>query len=210
MTLESYLQEASSLIQKTITTDLSSNVLEAVNLITATVAARRPLLICGNGGSAADACHIAGELVGRFLLERPAMNVLALPANQSVLTAWSNDYDYSTVFARQVEAHGGPGAVVWGISTSGNSHNVVAAFERAHQLDMKTIAMTGQGGGRLAALSDILLAVPSRSTPRIQEMHMLIYHYICGEVEANLYPTQYTELRDDQLGFSGTANRAGE
>lgn len=149
----------------------------------------KPLLVCGNGGSAADAMHITTELVGRFLLERHALNVICLSSNPSVLTAWANDYSFETVFSRQVEAYGSPGAVLLGISTSGNSKNVIAAFEQARALGMKTIALTGEGGGCLAALSDYLFAVPSRSTPLIQQAHLCLYHYLCLRIEAELAGT---------------------
>lgn len=159
---------------------------QAVAVLVGALRNRKPVLVCGNGGSASDAMHIAGELVGRFLKERPAQNVIALAANPSVLTAWSNDYSYETVFSRQVEAHGCAGGVIWGISTSGNSSNVVRALEAGRGLGMATIGLTGQGGGRMAALSDVLIDVPSGCTPRIQEMHVLLYHYICERVEEQL------------------------
>lgn len=157
---------------------------DAIARIIAAFKAGRPLLVCGNGGSAADAQHITGELVGRFLKERRGLKAICLSADSSVLTAWANDYAYETVFARQVEAYGEPGGVVLGLSTSGNSRNVVAAFEAARAGGMETIALTGEGGGRLAALSDTLLAVPSRSTPLIQQVHVCLYHYLCERVEA--------------------------
>jgi D-sedoheptulose 7-phosphate isomerase len=159
---------------------------EALETITAALRSGKPLLICGNGGSAADAMHITGELVGRFLLERRALNAICLASNPSVLTAWANDYSFETVFSRQVEAYGSPGAILLGISTSGNSKNVIAAFEQARALDMKTIALTGEGGGRLGAISDYLFAVPSRSTPLIQQAHLCLYHYLCQSIEAEL------------------------
>jgi len=146
----------------------------------------RPVLVCGNGGSAADALHIAGELVATFVQQRQALNVICLNANVSVLTAWANDADYDSVFARQVQAHGQPGGICWGISTSGNSGNVVQALEAAQNLEMKTIALTGQGGGKLAMVADLLIDVPSLSTPRIQELHLPIYHYLCEQVEARI------------------------
>lgn len=161
---------------------------EATDLLVNTLGAGKPLLVCGNGGSAADAMHIAGELVGKFLIERPAMKVICLTCNPSVLTAWSNDVSYDSVFSRQVEAYGESGGVLLGLSTSGNSENVVQAFASARALGMSTIAMTGQGGGRLAPLSDICLAVPSSSTPMIQQAHICLYHYICEQVEARLAP----------------------
>lgn len=145
-----------------------------------------PLLVCGNGGSAADAMHITGELVGRFLKERPALRCICLSDNAAVLTAWSNDYSYDTVFARQVQAYGASGGVLWGLSTSGNSANVVKAAEAARAMGMQVIACTGEGGGRLRPLADILLNAPSSHTPRIQEMHVCLYHYICEKVEAAL------------------------
>lgn len=158
----------------------------ALETITGALRSGKPLLVCGNGGSAADAMHITGELVGRFLLERQALNVICLSSNPSVLTAWANDYSFETVFARQVEAYGSPGAVLLGISTSGNSKNVIAAFEQARARDMKTIALTGEGGGRLGPISDYLFAVPSRSTPLIQQAHLCLYHYLCQSIEAEL------------------------
>jgi D-sedoheptulose 7-phosphate isomerase len=147
---------------------------------------RLPVLICGNGGSAADALHITGELVGCFYRERKAMNVICLNSNVTVMTAWANDYEYETNFARQVEAHGMEGGICWGISTSGNSESVVQALSQARNMNMKTIGLTGSGGGKLALLADHLIDVPSRSTPRIQELHMQIYHFICEQVEIRI------------------------
>jgi D-sedoheptulose 7-phosphate isomerase len=140
--------------------------------------------VCGNGGSASDAMHIAGELVGRFLKERKAIDCICLSSNTAVLTAWANDYAYDTVFARQVEAHGRNGGVLLGISTSGNSPNVVRAFEAARALGVRTVALTGRGGGKLAPLSDVLIDVPSRHTPIVQQLHVCIYHYVCEQIEA--------------------------
>ncbi|SRR5579883_219862 len=154
--------------------------------IVAALRSGKPLLVCGNGGSASDAMHITGELVGRFLLERRPYNVICLCANPSVLTACANDSGFDTVFSRQVQAHGVPGGVVMGISTSGNSQNVVSAFEQARALNMKTVALTGKGGGRLGTLSDFLFAVPSSSTPLIQQAHLCLYHYLCQAIEEDL------------------------
>lgn len=159
---------------------------QAVEMICAALASGRPVLVCGNGGSAADAQHIVGELVGKFLLERRALNAHCLSANTSVLTAWGNDVSFDSVFARQVEAHGVAGGVLWAISTSGRSKNVVLAARAARDCGMKIVAMTGAGGGDLASLSDVLLEAPTRSTPRIQEFHVLYYHHLCQEVEARL------------------------
>jgi len=132
--------------------------------------------------------HIAGELVGRFLKERRALKAIALSADTAILTAWGNDYGYEDVFARQVNAYGEPGAVLLAISTSGRSKNVVAAAHAAKAQAMTVIGLTGRGGGHLGPVVDILLDVPSTSTPLIQQAHMCIYHYLCGEVEARLEP----------------------
>ncbi len=157
--------------------------------IIATVGALKnnhPLLVCGNGGSAADSMHIAGELVGRFAKERKAYKCIALSADPIILTALGNDYGFDMVFARQVEALGEKGGVLIGLSTSGNSKNVVKAFEKAKELGMITIGLTGEGGGTMAGLSDIVFDVPSKSTPEIQQVHMHLYHYFCLEVENRL------------------------
>ncbi len=143
----------------------------------------RFIFVFGNGGSAADAQHIACELVGRFLKERRALKAEALSTNTSVLTAVANDYDQEMVFARQLEANACPGDVAIGLSTSGNSPNVVAALARASRMGLKTIAITGRGGGKCAQAVDILLDVPSELTPRVQESTTIIYHVICELVE---------------------------
>jgi D-sedoheptulose 7-phosphate isomerase len=166
--------------------DLSGAIERTIGIIVAALAEGKPMLVCGNGGSAADAQHIAGELVGRFLRERKAYNVIALGTDTSVVTAWSNDYSFESLFARQVEAHGSKGAVLLVISTSGNSKNVLAAAEVARQQGMTVIALTGEGGGKLAPLADVLLDVPSRFTPVIQQGHLCLYHYLCGAIEERL------------------------
>ena len=155
----------------------------ALEAITGALRAGKPVLVCGNGGSAADVMHITGEMVGRFLTDRKALNVICLSSNTAVLTAWANDQTFATVFSRQVEAYGQPGAVLIGLSTSGNSPNVVAAFEKARSMNMRTIALTGEGGGNLSGLSDYLFAVPSRCTPLIQQAHVCLYHYLCQMIE---------------------------
>jgi len=183
MSLSSYLNETIALIEKTSQRIDDDAMIAVVEVVVRALAAGKPLLVCGNGGSAADAMHITGELVGRFLIERRALKAICLADNPSVLTAWSNDFSYETVFARQVEAYGEPGAVLLGISTSGNSANVVAAFQKAREMGLITVALTGEGGGRLGAVSDHLLAVPSRSTPLIQQLHICLYHYLCMAIE---------------------------
>ncbi|AWB08058.1 phosphoheptose isomerase (plasmid) [Azospirillum humicireducens] len=184
--LHGCLTAAIDVLQRTMESLDPARMEAAVAAVTAALGANKALLVCGNGGSASDAQHITGELVGRFLKERRGLKAICLSSNPAVLTAWSNDYSYDTVFSRQTEAYGEPGGVILGISTSGNSRNVIAAFEVAKSLGMTTIAMTGEGGGKMAALSDILLDVPSRSTPLIQQVHICLYHYLCEQVEARL------------------------
>ncbi len=148
-----------------------------------TLATGGKILWCGNGGSAGDSQHLAAEIVGRFRRERKGLASIALTTDTSILTAVANDYGYDAVFARQVEALGQPGDLIVGISTSGNSRNVVAALETARKLNMKTVGFTGEGGGRMATLSDHLFAVPSRDTARIQEAHILVGHMLCDWIE---------------------------
>ena len=145
------------------------------------------VFLAGNGGSAADAQHLAAELVNQFYFKRPALAAMALTTDTSVLTAISNDNSYEAVFARQLEAHGAAGDVFIGISTSGNSANVVRAMETCHRQGLYAVGLTGKNGGKVAAGSDVCLQVPSVSTPRIQEAHILIGHIICGLVEEQLF-----------------------
>jgi D-sedoheptulose 7-phosphate isomerase len=160
----------------------------AAKLLASAFQTGHKVLVFGNGGSSADAQHICGELVGRFLKERRALPAIALTANQAVLTAWANDYAYDEIFARQIQAHGNANDVAWAISTSGNSANVLAGLQAARDRGLHTIALTGQGGGKAAELADILLAVPLQETPRIQEVHLITYHAICAAVEQMLFP----------------------
>ena len=166
--------------------EIEAKIKAACKLIVSSLSANKPLLVCGNGGSAADAQHISAELVGRFLLERRALNVICLSSNTSIITAWGNDYDYDSIFARQVEAHGYNCGVLLCLSTSGNSINVIKALRAAKHLGMDTIGMTGQGGGNMSSLCDGLIDVPSKVTPRIQEMHLVIYHFLCEQIELAL------------------------
>jgi D-sedoheptulose 7-phosphate isomerase len=184
--LHAYLGHSQQVIEAAIAAIPEATMERAVDASVEALGRGLPLLVCGNGGSASDAMHITGELVGRFLKERRALNAVCLSSNPSVLTAWSNDYSYDSVFARQVEAYGVSGGVVLGLSTSGNSSNVIKAFEVAHGMEMTTVALTGEGGGRLRALAHHLLAVPSRSTPLIQQVHICLYHYLCARIETRL------------------------
>ena len=145
-----------------------------------------PLLVFGNGGSASDALHITGELVGKFKADRKSLNVICLNSNVSVITAWANDFNFNTLYARQIEAHGVKKGVCLGISTSGDSKSVVNGIKLAKKIGMVTIVLTGSSGGLLKNYADILINVPSNVTPRIQELHLPIYHYICEKVENNL------------------------
>jgi D-sedoheptulose 7-phosphate isomerase len=181
-----YLKSSAALLSEMERGADLAHVEKAADVIFEALAADKPLLICGNGGSASDAMHIAGELVGRFLKDRRALKAIALTADSAILTAWGNDFGYEDVFARQVHAYGETGGVLLAISTSGRSKNVVAAVEVAKSKGMATIAMTGEGGGHLAAMVDILLAAPSNETPLIQQAHVCIYHYLCAEVEARI------------------------
>ncbi|MFO8087820.1 MAG: D-sedoheptulose 7-phosphate isomerase [Bacteroidales bacterium] len=145
------------------------------------------VLLCGNGGSAADAQHIAAELSGRFYKDRPPLYAEALHVNTSYLTAVANDYSFDDVYSRMLEAAGKPGDMLIGLSTSGNSENVLRAMGKAVDIQMTTVAMTGDQGGKIADIADIVLNVPSTDTPRIQEAHGLIGHIICQYVEEALF-----------------------
>lgn len=184
MGIAAYLERSAELMRAMAAAPAAQQVEPAARLIAQALKADKPLLVCGNGGSAADSQHIAGELVGRFLKERRALRCISLTADSAVMTALANDYGYEAVFARQVEAYGEAGGAVLGISTSGNSANVVAAFEKARAIGMTTIALTGEGGGKLAALADVLIDVPSRHTPDIQQVHLALYHFLCERVES--------------------------
>ena len=159
-------------------------VLEAIALaMTATLRAGGKILWCGNGGSAGDSQHLAAEVVGRFRRARQGLASIALTTDTSILTAVANDYGFDVVFSRQVEALGNPGDLLVGVSTSGNSRNVIAALEAARSRGLVTVAFTGAGGGKLAALADHFFAVASRDTARIQEAHILAGHMLCDWIE---------------------------
>lgn len=184
--LSAYLETSAERMRAAATLELDAAFNRAVEAISTALIAGKPLLICGNGGSMADAQHIAGELVARFLLNRKGLPVIALGSNAATLTAWANDVDYPSLFAREVEAFGSAGAVLLGISTSGNSANVLAAFAKAKAMGIATIALTGGGGGKMAAPGavDICLCPAAPNTPSIQEIHTPIYHLLCQLVEA--------------------------
>lgn len=149
--------------------------------------AGRKILIAGNGGSAADAQHMAGELVNRFMFERPGLSAIALTTDTSVLTSVSNDSGFEEVFSRQVEALGSEGDVLILISTSGRSMNILKAAETAHKKNVSVIGLTGRTGGRMDKYCDLLIKVPSDNTPRIQECHILIEHILCSIIENKIF-----------------------
>lgn len=158
--------------------------IEATELLVTALKRGSKVLICGNGGSAADAQHFAAELVGRFEAERRALPVIALSTDTSALTALANDYGFHTVFSRQVEALARPGDVLLALSTSGGSQNVLRAADAALGLDCAVIALTGEGGGALGAKAQVCLAVPATNVARIQEVHELCLHALAGAIEA--------------------------
>ena len=172
---------------------LSRPIVAAVQALLACVTSGGKVLSCGNGGSAADAQHFAAELVGRFERERPEIGAIALTTDTSILTAVANDYSFDVVFARQVRALGLPGDVLLALSTSGNSVNVIAAIEAAHQREMTVIALTGRGGGKIAGLlrdTDVHVCVPHDRTARIQEVHLLVLHCLCDGIDTQLLGEQ--------------------
>jgi D-sedoheptulose 7-phosphate isomerase len=160
---------------------------QVVHILIECLKSGQKIRFCGNGGSAADAQHIAAELSGRFYIDRPPLDAEALHVNPSYVTAVANDYSFDSIYERMVEAQGKVGDVLVGISTSGNSQNVLLAMKKAKEIGMKTVALTGEGGGKMAQYADYLIDVPSKDTPRIQEVHILIGHIICEMVEKELF-----------------------
>jgi len=169
---------------------LREQIVEAVNLCVHALREGRKILFAGNGGSAADAQHWAGELVSRFYYDRPGLPAIALTTDTSILTAIGNDYGYDYTFARQIEALGQAGDVFVAISTSGNSPNILRAAEAAKARNVKVIGFTGLGGGKLAPVADICFRIPSDETPRIQEGHEFVGHLLCALIESEMYPRQ--------------------
>ncbi|MBN2728209.1 MAG: D-sedoheptulose 7-phosphate isomerase [Bacteroidales bacterium] len=167
--------------------DLLKRIENAANIIIDAYKSGNRFLLCGNGGSAADAQHIAAELSGRYLIDRPPLDAEALSVNTSYITAVSNDYGYNEIFSRLLEAQGKEGDVLLAISTSGNSSNILMAIDTAKDKKMSIIALTGASGGKMKDKADILLNVPSTDTPRIQESHILIGHVICELIESKLF-----------------------
>ena len=172
---------------------LSKPIAAAVHAILASVTSGGKVLACGNGGSAADAQHFAAEFVGRYERERPELGAIALTTDSSIITAIANDYDFSVIFSKQVRALGSAGDVLLAMSTSGNSANVLAAIEAAHERDMTVVALTGRSGGKMTQAlreTDVHICVPHERTARIQEVHLLVLHCICDGVDTQLLGDQ--------------------
>ena len=176
----------SAAIKEAVAREMLADIVAAAEMVIAALRRGGRVAFCGNGGSAADCQHLAGELVGRFLRERPAWDAIALTTNTSVLTAIGNDYGYDRVFARQVEAGLRTGDVLFVLSTSGEARNCVAAAEAARERGVGTVGLTGSGGGALRKVVNLCLCVPSDQTPRVQEAHITIGHVICDLVERTL------------------------
>jgi D-sedoheptulose 7-phosphate isomerase len=172
---------------------LSKPIADAVNAVVGCITAGGKVLACGNGGSASDAQHFAAEFVGRFERERPGLAAIALTTDTSILTAIGNDYDFNSIYSKQVQALGAPGDVLLAITTSGNSANVLAAVEAARAKEMTVIALTGRGGGKLRERlgeTDVHICVPHERTARIQEVHILVLHCLCDAVDLQLLGEQ--------------------
>ena len=174
--------------------ELTPKMIQVAELLVDAFRNGKKLLVMGNGGSAADAQHLAGEIVGRFRLERPGLPAIALNTDTSILTAVGNDYGYEAIFRRQVEAHGQEGDVVIGISTSGSSPNVLSALRLAREKGCRTVGLLGKDGGSIKGLVDIDLTVPGHDTPRIQEGHITIIHILCELVEQALFGEKDHEI----------------
>lgn len=168
--------------------ELLQTIQEVADTIITALRSGNRVLWCGNGGSAADAQHLAAELSGRFYYDRPPLNSEALHCNTSYLTAVANDYGYELIYSRMIDGACKKGDVLVGISTSGNSKNILNAFRKARELGVITVAMTGKTGGEMRQVADYLLNVPSMDTPRIQESHIMLGHIICEIVEAQMFP----------------------
>lgn len=177
----------SSRVKEAFINDNLGKLANVIDVITAALKAGNKIMIFGNGGSAADAQHIAAEFINRFIIERPPLPAIALTTDTSVLTSIGNDYDFSEIFAKQIRALGQQGDIAWGISTSGNSPNVQKALELAKKMGLITLAFTGKDGGTIAQMADYVLNVSSSSTARIQETHITAGHAICELVDIKLF-----------------------
>ncbi len=177
----------SSRVKEAFINENLSKLINIIDVLTAALKSGNKILLFGNGGSAADAQHIAAEFINRFLIERPPLPAIALTTDTSVITSIGNDYDFSEIFSKQIRAIGQPGDVAWGISTSGNSANVMKGLETAKKMGLVTIAFTGKDGGNIAKIVDFSVNVASSSTARIQETHITAGHAICELVDMKLF-----------------------
>jgi D-sedoheptulose 7-phosphate isomerase len=174
-------------LKKKVLSESIPSIEKVAELFIETLANKKKILICGNGGSAADAQHMAGELIGRFKKERAALPAIALSTDTSILTCIGNDYSFDDVFKRQVEGLAKEGDLVVGLSTSGNSKNVIKALEAGKKAGARTAVLTGGAGGKLKDLADVAFVVPSANTPRVQEVHITVIHIICRLIEERLF-----------------------
>jgi D-sedoheptulose 7-phosphate isomerase len=194
MSLTTRLAEAvteANLLKSRLVSEQAEQVAAAAQVLADTLKRGGKILLFGNGGSAADAQHLAAEFVNRFQIERPPLAALALTTDTSILTSIANDYDFLEVFAKQVRALGRPGDAALGFSTSGHSGNVVRALEVAREMGLKTLALSGRDGGPVAAAAELAIVVPSWSTPRVQEVHITIGHVLCDLVDFLLFPEEF-------------------
>lgn len=191
MSIENIIQESINVKELIVANkDLINRIKSAAQSCVESLQEGGKVHFCGNGGSAADAQHLAAELSGRFYYDRKPLNAEALHVNTSYLTAVANDYSFNMIYSRMIEASAKQGDVLVAISTSGNSENIVKAIETAKQKKMLVVGMTGETGGKMATLCDILINVPSSCTPRIQEAHIMIGHIICEIIESTIFPKQ--------------------
>ena len=208
--LETYVAEGGKL-REVFFAEKGPQVAQLAGVLASALAQGRKILLCGNGGSAADAQHLAAEFVNRFLIDRRPLPALALTTDSSILTAVGNDFGFDQVFAKQVQALGRAGDVLLALSTSGNSPNVIAALQAGRALGMITIGMTGEGGGRMGELCDHLLAVPSRQTPLIQEIHITVGHLLCLLTDELLFGEEdgkYSGVVPTDIAGQGEKNHA--
>ncbi|MBI4225651.1 D-sedoheptulose 7-phosphate isomerase [Candidatus Roizmanbacteria bacterium] len=186
LNLKQYIHNSIEVKQKTLNDPgILKNLRNTIDLINRCFKQGSKILIAGNGGSAADAQHFAAEIVGRYKRERKGYPAIALTTDTSMLTAWSNDYNFNTVFRRQIEALGKKGDVFIGISTSGNSVNVIEGVKQAKRMKIKTVCLLGKAGGKLKTICEIPIIIPSDETSHTQECHITLIHYICEQIEKN-------------------------
>ena len=185
--IQSFIEESIKTKQSLIGDEkILTGIEKAINLVSDSLKNQGKVMVFGNGGSAADAQHFAGEIVGRYKRERRGYPAIALTTDTSIITSVANDYSFDAIFSRQIEALGKKGDIAFGISTSGNSKNVIEGIKKAKELGISTICLLGKDGGKLKDLAELSIVIPSDNIPRIQETHILIIHIICEEVEKNL------------------------